>query len=268
MKCPHCGQEHPDELIECPETGKKLKRACKNSGCSYYGEYLYPLDLDTCPCCGRSLIINNNGHEFVDLGLSVKWGTCNVGAKKPEESGDYFAWGETCPKSEYTCVNLKYCNKPTGGNLSQLFRILTDRDRDTFSKYCTDSSYGTNDNRTILELSDDAARANWGGAWRMPTTAEFQELLDKCTWEWTKINGKNGYKVTSKSNGNSIFLPAAGYRSGTGLYYVGSIGYCWSCSLNTYVPDSAQYLSFGSGGRDTGKDYRYCGRSVRPVLPK
>ena len=265
MKCPHCGQEHPDELIECPVTGKKLKLACKNPNCSYYGEYLFPLDLDTCPCCGWSLIINNNGHEFVDLGLSVKWATCNVGAEKPEEYGDYFAWGETKTKSLYIWKTLKYCNIPTGGNFSKLLRILTDCDHVTFSKYCTDSSSGTKDNRTVLELEDDAARANWGGDWRMPTKAEIQELLDKCTWEWTEMNGKNGYKVTSKSNGNSIFLPAAGRRDDMDLRLFGSDGYYWSGSLESCA-GFAWNLRFHSGYFYTNSSTRSDGNSVRPVL--
>jgi hypothetical protein len=133
-------------------------------------------------------------HEYVDLGLSVKWATCNVGATKPEEYGDYFAWGETTPKDAYDWSTYKWCN---GGPSTQ-------------TKYCTNSSYGTVDNKTTLDLSDDAACANWGGSWRMPTRAEQDELRNNCTWTWTTQNGVNGYKVTG-TNGNSIFLPAAGY---------------------------------------------------------
>ena len=245
MKCPHCGQEHPDELIECPETGKKLKLACKNPNCSYYGEYIYPLDLDTCPCCGRSLI-----HEFVDLGLSVKWATCNVGAEKPEEYGEHFAWGETKPKSSYDWSTLKYCNDSTG---------------DSFSKYNRNKA-GTRDNRTVLEPEDDAAHANWGGDWRMPTEAEFQELIDKCTWEWTEMNGKKGYKVTSKVNGNSIFLPAAGWRDDTSLYCAGSDGDYWSSSLYESYTRYARSLDFDSDYRSADDHVRRSGRSVRPVF--
>ena len=250
MKCPHCGQEHPDELIECPVTGKKLKLACKNPHCSYYGEYIFPFDLDTCPCCGLSLIINNNGHEFVDLGLSVKWATCNVGAEKPEEYGDYFAWGETKPKSSYDWSTLKYCNDSTGNS---------------FSKY-NQNQAGTRDNRTVLEPEDDAAHANWGGDWRMPTEAEFQELIDKCTWEWTKINGKNGYKVTSKVNSNSIFLPAAGCRYDTSLYYAGIDGDYWSSSLYESNSYNARSLDFNPGYHRAGYRLRFGGHSVRPVF--
>ncbi len=195
----------------------------------------------------------NNGHEYVDLGLSVKWATCNVGATKPEEYGDYFAWGETQPRDyyDYDWSTYKWCN---GSHNTQ-------------TKYCTDSYYGTVDNKTQLELSDDAARANWGGSWRMPTKAEQDELRKNCTWTWTTQNGVKGYKVTS-SNGNSIFLPAAGYRNSSGLNYAVSSGYYWSSSLDTDIPYTAYNLHFGSSHADLTSDRsRFCGLSVRPVCP-
>ncbi|MDY4512770.1 MAG: hypothetical protein SPE10_04900, partial [Paludibacteraceae bacterium] len=114
-----------------------------------------------------------NGHEYVDLGLSVKWATCNVGASKPEEYGNYYAWGETTTKSTYNWSTYKWCNGS----------------KTTLTKYNTSSSYGTVDNKTVLELADDAARANWGGAWRMPTDAEWTELRENCTWTWITKNG-------------------------------------------------------------------------------
>ena len=190
-----------------------------------------------------------NGHEYVDLGLSVKWATCNVGASKPEEYGDYFAWGETQPKTTYDWSTYKWCN----GSY------------DTQTKYCTNSSYGTVDYKTQLELSDDAVRANWGGSWRMPTKAEQDELREQCIWSWTTQNGVNGYKVTSKKNGNSIFLPAAGYRYDSSLDYAGSYGYYWSSSLYTGDPKFAYYLYFTSVGVDWDGNYRYIGFTVRPV---
>ena len=194
---------------------------------------------------------NSNIYEYVDLGLSVKWATCNVGASKPEEYGDYFAWGETQPKDYYDWSTYKWCN----GSYN------------TLTKYNNSSSYGTVDNKTQLELSDDAARANWGGSWRMPTKAEQDELRQQCTWTWTTQNGVNGYKVTSKKNGNSIFLPAAGYRYGSSLDYAGSYGYYWSSSLYTGSPYYAYVLLFGSDGVGWYYDYRYYGHSVRPVCP-
>ena len=190
-------------------------------------------------------------HEYVDLGLSVKWATCNVGASKPEDYGDYFAWGETEPQHTYDWSTYKWCK----GSY------------DTQTKYCRSSGFGTVDNKKTLELSDDAARANWGGNWRMPTTAEQDELRKQCTWIWTIKNGVNGYKVTSKSNGKSIFLPAAGYRRGSSLGYAGSSGYYWSSSLYTGGPSGAYYLYFDSSGVDWRKCNRYYGLSVRPVCP-
>ena len=191
-----------------------------------------------------------NGYEWVDLGLSAKWATCNVGANKPEGYGDYFAWGETQPTDYYDWGIYKWCN----GSYN------------TLTKYNYSSSYGTVDNKTQLELSDDAARANWGSSWRMPTDAEFTELREKCTWTWTTQNGVNGYRVTSKSNGNSIFLPAAGYcldmPNGAG-----SKGNYWSSSLYTDYPYFAWSVGFDSSGVRRNYSHRYCGVSVRPVCP-
>ena len=195
-----------------------------------------------------------NSHEYVDLGLSVKWATCNVGAESPEEYGDYFAWGETQPKSTYNLSTYKWCN----GSYN------------TQTKYNTNSSYGTVDNKTQLELSDDAARANWGGSWRMPTDAELTELRENCTWTWTTQNGVYGYKVTSKKSSytnKSIFLPAAGYRGGSSLDGAGSYGDYWSSSLSTGSPDYAYGLGFDSDDVLRCHGNRYYGRSVRPVCP-
>ena len=137
------------------------------------------------------------------------------------------------------------------------------------TKYCTSSSYGTVDVKTTLELTDDAARVNWGGNWRMPTRAEQDELINKnnCTWTWTIQNGVKGYKVTSKKNGNSIFLPAAGYRSRGNLYDAGSYGCYWSISLSAYRSDYAYSVFFHSGSVGWGSYDRYCGHSVRAVCP-
>lgn len=193
-----------------------------------------------------------NGHEYVDLGLSVKWATCNVGATKPEEYGDYFAWGEVEPKEVYDWSTYKWCN---GSYVS-------------LTKYNNSSSYGIIDNKTVLEAANDAAAVNWGGSWRMPTDAELTELRDNCTWIWTTQNGVNGYRVTSNKEGytdKSIFLPAAGYRYDSSLHYAGSDGFYWSSSLYTGSPLYAYVLYFDSGGVNWGNGYRDYGRSVRPV---
>lgn len=189
------------------------------------------------------------GHEWVDLGLSVMWATCNVGATSPEGHGDYFAWGETSPKSEYIWSNLKYCKDEKG---------------DSFSKYNYDQR-GTRDKKKSLELSDDAARANWGGSWRMPTRTELKELIYECDWTWTTLNGENGYKVTSRSNGNSIFLPAAGCRNYAKLYNGGTAGHYWASSLDEGFSYYAKSLLFESDHHSLGSSSRHSGLPVRPV---
>lgn len=194
------------------------------------------------------------GHEWVDLGLSVKWATCNVGASSPEDYGSYFAWGETSPKNVYTWENLKY---RTEGDSYQKVK---------FSKYVASSGNGLVDNKNRLDMNDDTAQANWGGSWRMPTRAEQDELMEKCTWTWNTQGGHDGYRVTSKSNGNSVFLPAAGYRYEANLYRAGSNGYYWSSSLSTSINYHAYNLFFGLGNPNWYVS-RCRGQSVRPVCP-
>ena len=202
--------------------------------------------------CTTNTTGTENGHEWVNLGLpsGTKWATCNVGASKPEEYGNYYAWGETTPKDYYDWSTYKWCN----GSY------------DNQTKYNTSSIYGTVDNKTVLELADDAARANWGGAWRMPTDAEWTELRENCTWTWTTKNGVNGYEVKSKINGNSIFLPAAGDRNYGDLNHAGDYGNYWSSSLGADNPSRAWYVGFGSGDVYRSSNIRYSGLSVRPVF--
>lgn len=199
-----------------------------------------------------------NGHTWVNLGLpsGLRWASCNVGATTPEGYGNYYAWGETTTKGarDYSWETYKYAN--------DAYNKLT--------KYCTDASKSDNgfiDDRMVLEPADDAAHVNWGGSWRMPTATEVDELIDNCTWTWTTQNGANGYKVSSKVNSNSIFLPAAGFRSGTALLSARSVGSYWSSSLNEYTPSNAWGLYFDSGSVCRYFNYRDYGRSVRPVCP-
>ncbi len=203
-------------------------------------------------------VIMNETHEYVDFGLpsGTLWATCNVGASKPEEYGDYFAWGETEPKSDYSWSTYKY--------------FKGTYDAMTMTKYCTDSGWGTVDNKTELEPSDDAATVNWGSNWQMPSEKQFNELFNSgyTTTTWTTMNGKYGWKITSKSNGDSIFLPAAGYRSGTSLSSAGSSGYYWSRSLDAGGSYYASSLNFGSSGIYTNYYHRCYGQSVRPVRVK
>jgi hypothetical protein len=194
-----------------------------------------------------------NSPAYVDLGLpsGTLWATCNVGADTPEGYGDYFAWGETQPKDTYNWSTYQYCMGSSN----------------TLTKYCNNSSYGYNgftDDLTTLLPEDDAATINWSNGWRMPTQAEFQELIDNTTAIWMTQNDVNGYLFTA-SNGNSLFLPATGFRLNSNLYFPGGEGDYWSSSLSAY-PSSAWYFYFDSDGYNMGHGHdRYCGRSVRPV---
>ena len=195
----------------------------------------------------------HEGHGYVDLGLSVKWATCNVGAASPEDYGDYFAWGETETKSEYTEGN----SATYGLSISEL------------------QSQGYIGGTYLLRFINgagnlnpqyDAAAANWGGDWRMPTKAEQQELLNNCTWTWIRQNGVSGYNVEGP-NGNSIFLPAAGCRYGSSLNNAGSFANYWSSTpIDDNYGSYAYNLNFGSVCQYVyGIRFDY-GFSVRPVV--
>lgn len=202
-----------------------------------------------------------NGQTYVDLFLPSRtlWATCNIGANSPEEYGDYFAWGETegynSGKTNFSWSTYKWCN----GSY------------DTLTKYNVSSSYGIVDNKTELNLEDDAAYVNLGAEWRMPSREQFQELINinYTTTEWTTLNGVKGRKITSKSNGNSIFLPAAGYRYKSSLDYASSYGYYWSHTLGTSNPGDARCMYFDSNYISADNEDRCRGHSVRPVrLPE
>lgn len=184
------------------------------------------------------------GQEYVDLGLSVKWATCNVGAKTPEQYGKYFAWGEVVAKDEYSWSSYKY--------------------------HSTDfTKYNATDKKTTLFPSDDAAFENWGGNWRMPTKIELDELCKNCIWTWTTQNGVNGYKVTSKIKGytdKSIFLPAAGgYTNVVTVDNIDVNGIYWSSTLDDYYFSAASTLAFDSDTVIVSVSNRHQGFSVRPV---
>ncbi len=208
-------------------------------------EYTFTVTEDVTLIAKFDVKVNYNGHEYVDLGLpsGIKWATCNVGANSPWEYGGYYAWGETEEKENYDWSTYKWCNGSSN----------------TMTKYCTV------DGKTVLDPEDDVAHVKWGGSWRMPTLDELDELLDNCIWTWTTQNGVDGYKVTG-SNGNSIFLPAAGYRDGSTLRSGGSYGHFWSSSLVEGHNNSAYYLRFYSSGRyDWSVVTRFDGFTVRPV---
>ena len=197
---------------------------------------------------------------LVDLGLSVKWASFNLGASKPTEYGGYYQWAGTKDVSD-TGIYLNWSNCPyhTGSSSSS-----------GWTKYNTDSSYGVVDNKTVLETMDDAASVALGDSWRMPTDEEWSELMntDNCSWTWTTIDGTYGYKVQSKKPGytdNWIFLPAAGCRDDDNLYDVRSYGYYWSSSLHTGRPYRAFCTRFYSSFVYPISCDRYFGQSVRPV---
>ena len=233
-KCPTCGLSP----VKCPYRGKHPKPTTTQqtptkpppSKPTRQGQATKPI---------TGVI---NGHEWVDLGLSVKWATCNVGASSPSDYGGYYAWGETQPKSNYEWSNCFDCLDNEG------------------------KSWGTykmgGQTQITPSSGHDTAHENWGGTWRMPTDAELNELCNKCKWAWTSRDGHNGYVVTG-SNGNSIFLPAAGWRYGTDSYNVGEYGYYWSSSL--YSSDNARCLYFNSSYHCTDFSDRGYGRRVRPV---
>ena len=194
---------------------------------------------------------SGGGPDPVDLGLSVKWAPYNVGASTPEDYGDYFAWGETSPKDSYTWGTYKWC---TNGN------------REKLTKYNADSShYGTLDNKSTLELEDDAAHVNWGGKWRMPTSAEMEDLVVNSTWEWVVVGNRKVLKVTSKKNGNSIIMPAGGSMYENRVYKPDVYGKYWTSSLGTDLPYNARYLDFYSSVFYQFYDTRFFGFLVRPV---
>ena len=190
-----------------------------------------------------------DGVEAVDMGLSVKWANMNVGAKKSSGFGTYFAWGETKPKEYYSWNTYAWSRGNT--------QFLT--------------KYSTTDRRTQLALSDDAARANWGGEWRMPTVSEYEELINpaNCSWEWTNKDGVNGYKVTSKKTGKSIFFPITGCRFFGEVQFRAINGIYWTSSLYSTNPNKAWCLEFNF--EDVSVYYgdlssnRFSGRCIRAV---
>lgn len=198
-------------------------------------------------------------YKVVDMGLSVNWAICNVGASKPEDYGNYYAWGETEPKNEYDWFTYRWCNSR----------------KDYLTKYNISNNYGSIDNKITLDLEDDVAHVILGGSWRMPTKAEQDELITSCTWTWydsdnSEFGGVAGYKVTSNKEGYtdcSIFLPAAGFHYGTDIYNVGLFDSYWSSSLCTDDTDNAWRMGGNTSYGSTNGFGRNSGLSVRPVCP-
>lgn len=194
---------------------------------------------------------------FVDLGLpsGLLWATCNLGATAPEEYGGNYSWGETSTKETYNWGTYRFAAVDADGNLSSL------------TKYNTKDAYGSLDNKTVLESEDDAASVILGNGARIPTEADWQELLDNTTVVWTTLNDVCGRQFTA-SNGNSLFLPAAGRRGTSGLDYAGEHGFYWSSSLNADDPRYARRLLFNADSTSLRTFCRrYNGPAVRAVRP-
>ena len=194
--------------------------------------------------------------KFVDLGLpsGTLWATCNVGATNPEEYGNYYSWGEVAPKENYAWAAYQWAT--TDGSIH-------------LTKYNTLEANGDVDGKMELDLEDDAAYVNMGSDWRMPSEIQIKELIQNCTRAWTEVNGVYGQMLTGP-NGNTMFLPAAGYRLGTGSYGLGTNGHYWTRSLQvvseTYTNPLAAYKTyFNNSGLVLNAGDRNCGFSVRPV---
>jgi hypothetical protein len=187
--------------------------------------------------------LDANGHDYVDLGLpsGTLWAATNIGAEEPEDYGNYYAWGELATKSDYSWSTYRF------GSSSP------------FSKYDTDG-------KTEIELVDDVVRSEMGGDWHMPSYENLHELMLYTTNEWTTVGGINGKRFTSTVNGNSIFIPAAGYYDGTSRFRVGTICRLWSGSLHPSYHEDAFDLRFSSGDINARCNNRSYGHSVRGVL--
>ena len=260
----HDGDRILDDTMNCPifvpsESVDAYKIA---EGWKNYADRIFPLEEPTLPV-----------PEAIDLGLSVKWASFNLGASSPEGYGDYYTWGETEPyythghsmdspcsswrsdKAGYDWEYYKWCS----GSSTSL------------TKYNNDSQHGTVDNKTVLDSNDDVVHVKLDGNWRMPTREEEEELLENCTWEWTdnfQGTGVAGSVVTSKMTGytdRSIFLPATGFRAGDVLELSGTLGLYWSSSLYTDDPTNASALYFGPSNVGMGGSPRSNGWPIRPV---
>lgn len=214
--------------------------------------------------------------EYVDLGLSVRWATCNVGAENPAEYGDYYAWGELEPYYEdgyaRELPQTHWKNGKSRGYNASSYRFYKDSYH-RLTKYCYNAEQGYKgftDNKRTLDLEDDVAHVLWGDDWRMPTLDEFQELIDSCTWTWTTFKNVKGYAVTGNKPGyekRTIFLPATGGRDGTALFHVDSIGYYWSSSISPNSINNSCGIMMGPDKPSVDMSLRFDGFAVRPVCP-
>lgn len=250
MFCTNCGKAIPPKAKFCPN-------------CGYPVAIINPEEESKVASTGIE-----NKHEWIDLGPSVKWAACNVGANTPGDYGSCFSWGETSTKAHYEWIDYRYIRVP---KLFGSKKLPSNSDSlEEYSKKLEGlprliSKYNSSDRKFRLESIDDAACINWGGRWRMPTISEFEELQSQCTWEWTIFGRKRGYKVTGK-NGNSIFLPAAGNEN---RFAVGENGWYWTSELNNDVylfPIYGKSIKFSQNNISMVGWERSSGISVRPVI--
>lgn len=206
------------------------------------------------------------GIVAVDMGLSVKWASCNLDATKMEEHGGYYQWAGTRNEAN-SGKNLDWGNCPyhTGTNSEAGWTKYVSSKKPSYW-----SGPGSPDNKAVLDQTDDIAHIKLGGKWRMPTRQEWEDLRSEvnCKWSWTDVNGVYGYEVTSQSTGKSIFLPAAGYRHFEETSEVGEHGYYWSSTVDDDTPYYTNDIDFDRGDYGAGLRFRYCGESIRPVLEK
>lgn len=284
LVCPYCGHS---EFVSCDTFDGQIHDyiddaeqeffTCPKCKKSFIGERMISISYETYKCDrdGRKIdedefeihgkseetddsthhIIDYNGHEYVNLGLpsGTLWAKCNVGAEKESDYGGYYQWGGTEDFTD-TEKNCDWSTYPHGTNY------------DAFTKYNLRSKCGTVDNKNELELSDDVAHQVMGGDWHMPSQEQLQELVDNTTSEWTTVDGVKGRKFTSKFNGQSIFIPAVGWRGGCALGNVGDNCNLWSSSLCQTDPSYAYSLDFNSNGCSIYNYHRYYGQSVRGVI--
>ena len=234
-----CGDDEEDEPVQNPN------EEITNPTDSIPSE-VKPIEPNDSIVSGKPSIIN--GHEAIDLGLSVKWATCNVGASFPEEYGDFYAWGETEEKEDYSMNTYKWCQ----GEYTSM------------TKYCSISHFGTVDERCVLELSDDVANIKWGKSWRMPIKSEIEELQDKCVWQMINNNNVNGYLITGP-NGNSLFLPFSGGYYDTTVYSQGNGSGYWTATLHEEEQDCAYSLNINVDSYKLKFNNRCLGLPIRPV---
>lgn len=273
MNCLNCGKEIADDSKFCEFCGVKVEKKQPR-----LRTYAFLRVLILCVVLAVAIIIvwgrssqvfgssgSHSQHDYVDLGLSVMWATCNVGAVKPSEPGRYFAWGELRDKVNdggYFWSTYLFCLNPNVVNT-------------TLSKYLTELQYANRefvDNKTVLDFDDDVAHVQWGGTWRIPTESELNELIDNCRWKWIKDrDGMCGYEITSKKPGykkNSIFLPASGVYDGEDLLWKNEEGFYWTSTLDSSYSVCAKRLLFHKKSKRSENfeiGYRLYGQSIRPV---